>query len=371
MIYQIKDVLRIAKRYNNEKRSYLLINPLQGKHLPVNPILALNLMKALGDKISLKYHDAKLVIGFAETATAIGAMVANSLSEDCIYIQTTRENIAGNFIEFFEEHSHAPQQKLYSDNLGVWINNTSTVIFVDDEISTGKTLRNMIRQLKFIYPNLNDKKLIAASIINRLSDENEELLELDEIVCEYLVKPSEQNFDMSDIEIQPPKIINSSDDLSEKVLFKKINNLLNVRLGVKIHYYIEELKSISNEILNLIDDNDSVLVLGTEECMLPAIIVGQFLETKKFKVFTHSTTRSPIGISHKSDYPITEGYQIKSFYDVNRTTYIYNLKYYDVILVISDVEYWNIESVKSLINVLDIHGYGKVIFVGGNNVQHL
>ena len=111
------EVLKIAKRHNNNKRAYLLVNPLQGKHIPTSPTSALEMMKNLGDKVALKYPAAKLVIGFAETATAIGAMVAASLDKDCIYIQTTRENLNGNFIEFLEEHSHAPQQKLYAENL--------------------------------------------------------------------------------------------------------------------------------------------------------------------------------------------------------------------------------------------------------------
>ena len=105
--------------------------------------------------------------------------------------------------------------------------------------------------------------------------------------------------------------------------------------------------------------------------MLPAIITGKILEDKGYKVLTHSSTRSPIGITQQNDYPITEGYQLRSFYDVNRITYIYNLKYYDLILVISDVGYWHTESVNSLLTALSVHGYGKVIFVGGNDVQHL
>ena len=371
MIYKIDDVLRIAKRHNNNKRSYLLVNPLQGKHLPISPTSALDMMKTLGNKIAEKYSDCKLIIGFAETATAIGAMVATSLDEECIYIHTTRENFSTDyhFVDFLEEHSHAPEQRLYSDKLNDWLKNTSTVIFVDDELSTGKTLRNIIRQLKLEYPALNDKKLLAASIINRLSEDNEKLLQADGINCEYLVKLSEQNFDVSDLKTTAPKIINPVDD--DKILFNKKIFTSNPRLGVKIHNYINELKFFGNDILNFVDNSNSILVLGTEECMLPAIIIGKILEIHGYNVVTHSTTRSPIGIGYQNNYPVTEGYQIKSFYDINRTTYIYNLKYYDLILVISDVDTWQVESVKSLIAALNVHGYGKIIFVGGNDVQHI
>ena len=367
--YNINDVLRIAKRHNNNKRSYLLVNPLQGKHLPVSPTSALDMMKTLGDKLASKYSECKLVIGFAETATAIGAMVAASLNEECIYIHTTRENFDDEyrFINFLEEHSHAPEQKLYSDKLNDWLKNTSTVIFVDDELSTGKTLRNIISQLKSAFLILNNKNLVAASIINRLSSENEKLFRDAGIECEYLVKLSEQNFNVSDLETHAPKILNPFDD--DKILFNKKISLSNPRLGVNIHNYIKELTQLGNEISNL--DADSILVLGTEECMLPAIITGKILESRGYNIVTHSTTRSPIGVSYQNNYPITEGYQIKSFYDLNRTTYIYNLKYYDLILVISDVEIWRPEAVNSLVAALNVHGYGKIIFIGGNDVQHL
>ena len=371
--YNITDILRIAKRHNNNKRSYLLVNPLQGKHLPVSPTIALDMMKTLGDKVASKYPYTKLVIGFAETATAIGAMVATSLTEDCIYIHTTRENFSDdyNFVDFLEEHSHAPEQRLYCDKLNDWLKNTSTVVFVDDELSTGRTLRNIIRQLKSKYP-VHDKKIVAASIINRLSSENEDLLQTDGINCEYLVKLSEQDFDVSDIITQAPKVLNSvTEPIDNKILFHGINSLPNPRLGIHIYNYINELNLLGNKILSLVDESRSILVLGTEECMLPAIITGKILESHGYDVVTHSTTRSPIDISCQSDYPITEGYQLRSFYDVNRTTYIYNLKYYDLVLVISDVANWKTESVQSLITSLSVHGYGKVIFIGGNNVQHL
>ena len=371
--YNVTDILRIAKRHNNNKRSYLLINPLQGKHLPVSPTIALDMMKTLGDKVASKYPDAKLVIGFAETATAIGAAVAASLAKDCVYIHTTREHFSSdyNFVDFLEEHSHAPEQRLYCDKLNDWLKNTSTVVFVDDEISTGKTLRNIIHQLKSKYPVLNDKKIVAASIINRISSENEDLLQVDGIACEYLVKLPEQNFDVSDINTNAPECLNSSTELSEKLLFNRIDLVPNPRLGVYIQDYIKKLNLLGNKILNLVNDSYSILVLGTEECMLPAIITGKILESHGHNVVTHSTTRSPIGVGCKNNYPINEGYKIKSFYDINRTTYIYNLKYYDLILVISDVASWKSESVQSLIVTLSVHGYGKVIFIGGNNVQHL
>ena len=134
--YTAADTLRIAKRYNNPKRSYLLVNPLQAKHIPVSPAAALEMMGALGDQVAAKYPEARLVIGFAETATAIGAAVAARLGPDCLYVHTTREALDGDWILFREEHSHAAEHRLCADHLADWIDRSPAIVFVDDESSS-------------------------------------------------------------------------------------------------------------------------------------------------------------------------------------------------------------------------------------------
>lgn len=89
--YTSNNTLRIAKRFQNSKRPYLLVNPLQAKHIPVRPSQAADMMEALGDLLARKYPQTKLVIGFAETATAIGAVVAERLHRT-VYMSTPRGN---------------------------------------------------------------------------------------------------------------------------------------------------------------------------------------------------------------------------------------------------------------------------------------
>ena len=94
--YTETDFIRIAKRDNNAKRTFLLVNPLQGKHLAVSPVSALQVFKTLADLVfsnkKVNFSDT-LIIGFAETATAIGAALSLfAPKEYCVnYIQTTRE----------------------------------------------------------------------------------------------------------------------------------------------------------------------------------------------------------------------------------------------------------------------------------------
>ena len=62
MKYSEQNLVKIAKRENNKKRSYLLVNPLQGKHMPVSPIKAMQLFDSLADKIKDRYKDEKILL---------------------------------------------------------------------------------------------------------------------------------------------------------------------------------------------------------------------------------------------------------------------------------------------------------------------
>lgn len=362
-IYTTQDVLRVAKRFKNTRRNYLLVNPLQGKHLPISPTAALDMMDALGFKVAEKFSSAQLVIGFAETATAIGAVVAKNLSEECFYIQTTRENFAGEFVEFLEEHSHAPEQKLFAENLSELINQTNEIIFVDDELSTGKTLLNIVRQLKDKFPALNDKKICAASIINRLSEENLAALAAENISCAYLVKLN-QSFDAENISVEPAREVKP---IAKDISFHKVNFSADPRRGVKIGDYFAQCGLTGKFIVDLLKRekiSGEVLILGTEEFMLPAIVAGRYLEAENFSVLTHSTTRSPIGISRADNYPILKGFKLRSFYDETRTTYIYNLKRYDAAIIVTNAKNFS-AGLEDLISALNVHGVGKIFLIGG------
>ncbi|MEE1126228.1 MAG: phosphoribosyltransferase domain-containing protein [Acutalibacteraceae bacterium] len=375
--YTIDNVLRIAKRHNNAKRSYLLVNPLQAKHMPVKPSQALEMMHCLGENLYKKYPATKLVVGFAETATAIGAAVAECFDDDCIYIHTTREEVeeVKDWILFLEEHSHAAEQKLSRDNFEKWISNTKSIIFVDDELSTGKTLINMINQLRAQFPALSDVQMIAASIMNRLTKENEDRLLSEGIVSEYLVKLPDEDYTalVENIQTAP-----ATDLTKEEVVPHNYEKLvphkafLDPRVGMEIAEYKNNCKAVCEKVveslITKISDNDSVLVLGTEECMYPAIILGETLEKlHKGNVVCHATTRSPIGICKSEGYPIYEGYLINSFYESDRNTFVYNLKNYDAVVVVSDTltDYEN--ALNNVAMALDSYGFGKLFYLGGKN----
>ena len=180
MEYTEKDLVKIAKRENNTKRNYLVVDPLQGKHIPVVPSKALDLFAALADTFREKYKDEKLLlVGFAETATAIGAQAAITVGAD--YIQTTREVIPGvNYLFFSEEHSHATEQKLVKDDIDRAAAETDRIIFIEDEVTTGKTIRNIISILDREYDALDgivDDDYVSPRLPNIISPRHKDVEE--------------------------------------------------------------------------------------------------------------------------------------------------------------------------------------------------
>ena len=284
-IYTQENTLRLARRYRNAKRAYLLVNPLQAKHLPVSPAAALEMMEALGHQLAERYPGASLVVGFAETATAIGAAAARCLGEGCVYLHTTREPFSPgeHWISFCEEHSHAVEQTLCADHLEAYLARTDTVIFLDDEISTGKTLRNMIAQLRERYPALGEKTLVAASILNRVSPEDEALLRQAGICCEYLVKLPQQDYTaaVADIAVEEARAATPAEGTFHHRALPGPETG-DPRRGVEMGTYAGQCgqaAQVAAEELAL-PAAGRVLVLGTEECMYPALVLGAELERR-------------------------------------------------------------------------------------------
>lgn len=356
--YTKETTLRVAKRYRNAKRAYLLVNPLQAKHMPVSPTEALTMMQTLGAGLRQEFPGARLVLGFAETATALGAAVASRLGPDCAFLTTTREAGEGpGWVRFLEEHSHAAEQKLWGGDLDALLQETDTVLFVDDEISTGKTLRNMVAQLTRRWPALGEKTLVAASLLNRVTPEQEEALADAGITCRCLVRlPQEDHTaQVADWTVTeaPPAV---PQNLSFRQETLPGEGLLDPRKTLRIGAYDGSCQAVAEAMLSHtlgpVETLGKTLVLGTEECMYPALRLGEGLERLGAEVCCHATTRSPIGLCDAPGYPIRSGWKLPSFYEEGRTTYIYNLKEYDTVIVLSDTKKTDLRAIQALASVL-------------------
>jgi adenine/guanine phosphoribosyltransferase-like PRPP-binding protein len=92
------------------------------------------------------------VLGYAETATALGHLVAEALDAD-VYLHSTRRPVAGASAAggFAEEHSHATEHLLLPSDPGV-LTGSGPLVLVDDELSTGRTVANTLRALHRLAP---------------------------------------------------------------------------------------------------------------------------------------------------------------------------------------------------------------------------
>lgn len=339
-MYRENDLVGIAKRENNTKRKYLVVNRIQAKHVPVEPSKTLPMFLELAKIIKEKYQDEKiLLVGFAETATAIGAALATYMN--AYYMQTTRENIPDvEYLFFTESHSHATEQKLVKDDIDIMLDRVERVVFVEDEITTGNTILNIINILNKQYSK--QIKYAVASILNGMDTYSLEKYQENDIDIHYLLKTNHECYTQVAESYAGDGIYHkvSTDFITEYVNEIRIPGWKNARRCVKGAEYKSACEELWNNINKrmMIGEQEQVLVLGTEECMYPAIYVAEQLEKSGCHTLCHATTRSPIVVSGEQTYPLHTRYELRSFYDKERVTYIYDLQKYDLVLVITDAK---------------------------------
>ncbi len=201
----VEDLVGLALR-RNPKRAHLLVSQVLAKHVPTEPALAIAAGELLGAFVAreltaeplpgspLQSAAAQLttvlrssgrerstaisaftgqvrrlrtqvpdavVLGFAETATGLGRLVANALG--AYYIHSTRHATPGVPLAagFEEGHSHATSHRIVPADQG-WLNGPGPVVLVDDELSTGSTVINTIRELHALVPH--ERYVVAALI---------------------------------------------------------------------------------------------------------------------------------------------------------------------------------------------------------------
>lgn len=329
----VDEFIKIAKRHNNSKREFLFVNTLLGKHIATNARDVINANRMLYDKlenlfVTNKWNDKKvLLIGFAETATALAQHImllpTGSKKVNIVgYAQTTREKIMDNGymnimgytnIAFEEEHSHATTQSLYFDkNLDYDI-----VVFVDDEITTGKTVLNLIDKFEKHQPN---KQYIVTSILNWQNDHDSQIFKEKGIYTVSLVTGK--------IKDNLPKIDIYLGDLHDIYSNEKHYNITlpresNLRTPINKNYIWKYILHICDKRLKLKYLNvtpTKTLVIGAEENMFIPMWIASYLHAD-----VKATTRSPIEPSIDEEYPISSRLRLNSAYDSERITYLYNI----------------------------------------------
>ena len=384
-MYTEAELVRIAKRENNTRRKYLVVNRLQGKHIPVSPKEALQMFRSLAELIKEAYPSERLLmVGFAETATAIGAAVA--IECQAAYMQTTREVIDGvDYLYFSESHSHATEQKLVKTDLDKIIGKTDRIIFIEDEVTTGNTILNIVRLIQKTYAK--PFSFAVASILNGMNEEALENYKNLKIPVHYLVKtahdtyteiaeqyqadgtchictkPQEKEVEQQK-EVQQQIEMQQTKEAQQPIEVQEISGWINARRLHTADTYKQACEQLWQEIQQKYgytkytketETGRRILVLGTEEFMYPALYVGAKLEEAGYTVRMHATTRSPIAVSKEEKYPLHTRYELASLYDKNRITFVYDLTEYEEVLVLTDAQKQETEGWESLQRALTLN----------------
>ncbi len=410
-----QQLVRTAVRENNTKRPYLLVNPSQGKHVPVSPSVALSVFDALAQQVEaqLGREDPVLVIAFAETATAIGAAIAAKLP-NAVLMQTTREvtcekpclsaeklewltngqslvnpveeregkdsigqarldeesesgnaapkTAAEKYLCFSETHSHATEQYITRDGLGPALKWAKHVVFAEDEVTTGNTILHLIEVLKAAYA-VEGVTFGVASILNGMTEESKQRYDAQGIWTRYLLHTDnaamERTLGQYRCDGEKYPVQQADMQTAEHV---RLLGMPNIRsCAWRADAYADACTALARAVCDRVpQDAARVLVLGTEECMYAGLCAGRMLEQQGHTVRFHATTRSPIQPSTEPEYPLHSRYTLQSLYDAKRTTYVYDLQAYDYVCIVTDAPEPEKQGFSSLLAALKMAGNTKI-----------
>lgn len=369
MQFSVDDLVRLARRDNNQIRPYLYVNPKQGKHIPANPTDILGMCRELANEVNNAYPNERLfVIGFAETATGIASAVSKYLININYYQNTTREHSScEESLIFTESHSHAKEQMLRTFGIENAITMIDRIVFIDDEVTTGNTICKLIDMIKCNY-DAGKIQFTIVSILNSMTSERISELAKRGIDCIFLARiPFEYKKDeIWNVPVEQDcnhALRNHHATIADEMIYECG---LDPRSAIPFSDYQRENDAFAKLVCEELKDchYGKFLILGTEEFMYATICVGALLEDFGVAdtVMVHSTTRSPIIAFDSPSYPLKRRYQIRSFYDPDRITYIYNLEKYDAVLILTDATEYEL-GLSDLLDALSEAG-NKNVYLG-------
>ena len=336
--------LFLAKRENNPCRAHIIMNTRQAKHFPSDPAQTLELFGELARKAAQdgRAERTTVVIAFAETATAIGAVVAGAF-HDCFFVTTTREPLPdwATAISFEESHSHAKRHYLCVRDEDVF-RRAAQVILVDDEYTTGNTAIKLVRALDGCLAP--DCRIYAAALA--ASGESIENFRDAGIIPITLADTGNITNTAEPERVSPD--LSPKDRTPDMVLRK--NSVLDPRLGVNADSYLAECRrfcmQLSEEFQG--DKTQTVEIVGTEEFCYPPLLLGKLLSEKYGRVVVHCSTRSPMlpfdserdgfSLPGQGEYPVVNRTLAYSPYDPERRVFLYNTEKCALSIVMTDAE---------------------------------
>jgi hypothetical protein len=310
--YTLDSLTSFATR-KNPKRAFLFTSKLTGKHIPSKPSTLLKAYADLAAATCLRHTDM-YVIGMAETAIGMAHGVFEALLEQGCrggFLHSTRYNLsADKLFGFEEEHCHASEHLLYAPADTSPLSNAKSLVIVDDEISTGKTLVNVLREYLSTYSGVQE--IVLASLTSFISEERkQEIVEMFPSVELRFASLFEGDFSFTPnpgwtSEAMPALTGNgrAKDELfSSNYGRQGVSARLDIQPGFDV------------------PTSGRVLVLGTGEFLYPALCLAKQIEDAGAECVFQSTTRSPVSTGDS----IAHAYSFKDNYGDDIDNFVYNV----------------------------------------------
>jgi hypothetical protein len=326
---------------NNPNRKLLVVSKVTGRHIPVRPSVAWQAFKLLAQQVASDLPGPIVFIGLAESAIGLGhgvwqAYKDESCRDDTMFIHSSRHKLNSPVSVYFEEeHSHATQEYIYqpvSKRLQQMYAGARSVVIVDDEVTTGQTIKNLANSLVKAMPFL--ERIVVANLTDWRSEEFSDCFNVGIPIKVDVVSllTGQLHFSGGPQVKKMPALIGNNQ--SKDQIVSNVHGRRGLQ-GLSLDSdCIERARLMAS---------GRTLVLATEEFAFAPLQLATILEELGCDVVYQSTTRSPIIIGHGA---IKGALQFKDNYGDGIANFAYNVAahMYDSVIICHETPHGSIDS---------------------------
>lgn len=328
---QVSALTGLALR-NNPKRAQLIVSKVLAKHIPTTPEAALEAAEVLSSKVESLVGRSVVVMGFCETATGLGHAVAQKLNAPLV--NTTRRPLGNAVITFEEPHSHATAHFLAPKDKTI-LDAHTTLVLVDDELSTGTTALNTIEAFEVVSPytryviaTLTDVRTSSSreSFAARVKDMNVEVDVVSVLDGSLEVAPGALQRVAEFVSVPVPAAKDPNGFAEIKSLEHTWSGSLGGRGGItNWQTYRSEVARLRDALRVYLSD-EKILIVGDEELMGLPLDLACSLSKHNAAIRVQSTTRSPVHALDIPGYAIRRTLEFPAILDPSRVSFLHNVQ---------------------------------------------